>query len=440
MSDFPSEFIWGVSTSAYQIEGAPTADGKGESIWDRFVQRPGAIRGGATGQVATDHYHRYLEDVALLPERGVGAYRLSLSWPRLLPEGRGRVAAGGLDHYQRLLDALAAAGIRPWVCLYHWDLPQALQQLGGWASRDTAYYFADYAELVAERLGDRVDTFLMLNEPNVHALLGHLAGVHAPGLTGLPDYLAAIHHLNLAVGAGVQRLRQLGAWQLGSVVNLQPLEAASESEDDQAAAALADEVYNRASLDPLLTGGYGPTVGPLLEAWLRPGDMELTQQPIDLLGLNHYTVQRVAAGPGPIGISLVGPPAGSEVTAMGWPVHPEALTRQLVELQQRYGNPPVVITENGAAFHDPPARAGRIGDARRVDYLRRYLRATSQALALGCDVRGYFAWTLVDNFEWADGYERPFGLVHLDRQSLKRTPKESYRFYQDVIAAGSVPG
>lgn len=440
MTDFPSDFVWGVSTSAYQIEGAPTAGGKGESIWDRFSHQPGAIADGSDGDVATDHYNRYEEDVELLAELGVGAYRLSVSWPRLMPEGRGRLAPAGFDFYDRLLDRLIGAGIVPWVCLYHWDLPQALQGRGGWIDRDTAYWFADYAQVVAERFGDRVPTFLMLNEPNVHALLGHLAGMHAPGLRGLSDYLAAVHHQNLAVAEGLQRLREVGSWQLGTVVNLQPVVPASDSEDDVAAAGLADEAYNRASLEPLLVGAYPPLMAPLMEVVMKDGDDEALRQPVDLLGVNHYTVQYVAAGDGPIGIEVVPAPAGAETTDMGWQVAPAALTSQLTELKERYGNPPVVVTENGAAYSDGAPQRGRVADRKRVEYLRRYLGAVQEALAAGCDVRGYFVWTLVDNFEWADGFGSRFGLVHLDRETLKRTPKDSFRFYQEVIASGSVPG
>ncbi len=439
MTVFPSDFVWGISTSAYQIEGAPTAGGKGESIWDRFAHKPGSIADGSTGDVATDHFHRYEEDVELLAELGVGAYRLSVSWPRVLPEGRGRLAPKGIEFYDRLLDELVGAGIEPWLCLYHWDLPQALQEKGGWTSRDTASYFADYAEVVAERLGDRAKAFFMLNEPNVHALLGHLVGQHAPGLSGLSDYLAAVHHQNLAVGLGAQRLREMGPWKLGNIVNLQPIEPASDHEDDHAAAALADEAYNRSSLDPLLKGTYPAPIAPLMDVMIRPGDMETIQQPLDLIGLNHYTVQRIGAGEGPIGLRLAEPLPGSELTAMGWQVAPEALTRQLLELKERYGNPPVVITESGAAFDDPAPQRGRVDDRRRVDYLRSYLQATAEAIEQGCDVRGYFLWTLIDNFEWAEGYAKRFGIVHLDHETLKRTPKESFRFYQEVVRSGGVP-
>ncbi len=439
MTDFPNDFVWGVSTSAYQIEGAHSAGGKGESIWDRFAHRPGAIADGSTGDVATDHLERYAEDVELLAGLGAHAYRFSVSWPRLLPSGRGRPAPAGLDFYDRLIDRLAAEGIEPWLCFYHWDLPQALQDLGGWTNRDTAFWFADYAQMVAERYGDRVPTFMLLNEPNVHALLGHLAGMHAPGLTGISNYLAAVHHQNLAVGEGLLRLRELGSWQLGTVVNLQPIEPATDREDDQAAAGLADEAYNRASLDPLLLGQYPQLLAPLVEAWLRDGDLETLQQPIDFLGVNHYTVQRVAAGEGPIGLEVVGAAPGDETTAMGWSVAPQAFTRQLLEVKERYGNPPVVVTENGAAFDDPAPEGGRVADPLRVDYLRRYLAALQGALAAGCDVRGYFVWTLVDNFEWAEGFGKRFGLVHLDRRTMQRTPKASYDFYREVIGSNRVP-
>lgn len=440
MTDFPTDFVWGVSTSAFQIEGAAAAGGKGASIWDHFAHVPGNVADGSTGDVTTDHYHRYERDVELIAELGVGAYRLSVSWPRLLPSGRGKPAAAGLDFYDRLLDQLVGAGVAPWVCLYHWDLPAALQELGGWTQRDVTYWFADYAQLVAERFGDRVDTFLMLNEPNVHALLGHLAGRHAPGLTGLSNYLAAVHHQNLAVGEGLMRLREMGEWPLGTVVNLQPILAASDSEDDQAAAGLADQAYNRASLDPLLLGEYPPLLAPLLEAVTRAGDEAVMRQDIDVLGVNHYTVQRVAAGDGPIGIEVVAAPPGVETTGMGWEVAPEALTRQLHELTERYGELPLVITENGAAYPDPPVRNGSVADRKRVEYLRRYLLAVKEAIGAGCRVRGYFVWTLVDNFEWADGFRSRFGLVHLDRETLSRTPKASFRYYQEVVATGSVPG
>lgn len=441
MPDFPSDFTWGVSTAAYQIEGAAAAGGKGESIWDRFVRLPGRVVDGSTGDVATDHVRRYRQDVASMAELGVSAYRFSVSWPRVLPSGRGRPAPAGLDFYDRLVDALLEHDIAPWVCLYHWDLPQALQDAGGWTGRDVVHAFADYAEIVAERLGDRVSTFLMLNEPNVHALLGHLTGEHAPGTSDMGAFFSAVHHQNLATGEAIRRLRASSpAWRLGTVLNLQPIVAADEGEEHEAAVALADAAFHRASLDPLLLGSYPDVVVPFLAPLLRDGDLATIHQEIDVLGVNHYTRLRVRAdAASPAGLALVPPPEGAEVTAMGWEVAPEAFRAQLIELKERYGNPPVVVTENGAAYADAAPVGGRVEDPRRVRYLMRYLRALASALEAGCDVRGYFVWTLVDNFEWAYGFSRRFGLVHLDLDTLARTPKRSFEAYREVIRANAVP-
>ncbi len=442
MSDFPDDFLWGVSSSAYQVEGAIDVGGKGESIWDRFVTRPGAVVDGSSGAVATGHYERYPEDIELMRELGARVYRFSVSWSRWLPSGRGREAAAGIDFYERLVDSLLTAGIEPWACLYHWDLPQELQDRGGWASRDCADYFADYAEKVAGRLGDRVRTYLMLNEPNVHALLGYLTGHHAPGVSDLSAYLAAVHHQNMAVGMGISRLRAVDAgFRLGTAVSLQPIEPATSPgteprDEDVAAASLADAAYNRASLDPLLLGAYPASMGDFFEALLLPGDEQAMRQRVDFVGVNHYTVQRVRVGGGPLGLELVPPEPGTETTQMGWQVAPQALTRTLMELKNDYGNPPVVITENGAAYPDPPVRNGLVNDPLRVDYFARYLRAVADALAAGCDVRGYLAWTLVDNFEWTDGFTRRFGSVALDRQTLERTPKTSFDYLQRVFRNG----
>ncbi len=444
MTSFPDDFLWGISTSAYQIEGAAAAGGKGESIWDRFVTREGAIVDGSSGAVATNHYYRYPEDVALMRELGARVYRFSVSWPRWLPEGRGAHSRGGLEFYDRLVDTVLAAGIEPWVCLYHWDLPQALQERGGWQSRDTAYYFADYAERVARHLGDRVRTFLMLNEPNVHALLGHLVGMHAPGVSDLGAYLAAVHHQNLAVGGGIARLRDLDAGlRLGTVVSLQPTlpvgpGGADPREEDVAAAALADAAYNRANLDPLLLGRYPEPLEGFLGDLLRAGDTELLRQRVDVLGVNHYTLQRVRAGEGPLGIEIVPPEAGVEETQMGWRVAPTALERTLLRLKEEYGNPAVVVTENGAAYPDVHGPDGKVNDRARISYFSRYLRAVAAARDAGCDVRGYLAWTLVDNFEWASGYTRKFGVVALDRETLQRTPKASFDYLRRVFAGGDL--
>lgn len=439
MSEFPAEFRWGVSTAAYQIEGA-VDDGKGPSIWDAFVHRAGRIRDGTTGDVACDHLARMDEDLDLLADLGVRAYRFSTSWSRILPRGGGRVRRAGLDTYERLVDGLIERGIEPWLCLYHWDLPLALQERGGWASRDTVHYFTDYAALVAEHLGDRVGHFLMLNEPNVHAVLGHLLGVHAPGLTDPAAFAAALHHQNLATGLGVQRLRELhGGWQLGTVVNLQPVAAAEAGEEHERAAELLDAVWNRCTLDPLLLGRYPEAAAPFLGELAEPDDLERMRQPLDLLGVNFYTRTWVRADPTSlVGLAQAQPPAGTETTAMGWEVAPEAFTAQLVELKERYGNPPVVVTENGAAFDDVAGPSGEIEDAARARYLVAHLRALQEALRRGCDVRGYFLWTLVDNFEWAEGFGKRFGVVHLDLARQRRTPKLSYRVYREIVRAGTI--
>lgn len=441
MSGFPAGFRWGVSTAAYQIEGSVDG-GKAPSIWDAFSHTPGRIRDGSTGDVACDHLARMEEDLDLMAELGIGAYRFSTAWTRILPEGSGRPHRSGLDVYERLVEGLLERGIEPWLCLYHWDLPLALQERGGWASRDTALYFADYAALVAERLGDRVERFLMLNEPNVHALLGHLLGVHAPGLSDLSAFGAAMHHQNLATGLGLARLRELGGpWTLGTVVNLQPVVAAFEGDEHARAAALLDAVWNRCNLDPVLLGRYPEVAAPLLGGAARPEDLELIRQPLDVLGVNYYTRVRVRASDASlVGLEQVPPAPGTEVTSMGWEVAPRALHEQLVELKERYGNPAVVITENGAAFDDPAPVGGRVHDTARGRYLVSHLRAVQSALDAGCDVRGYFAWTLVDNFEWAEGFTKRFGLVHLDRDTLERTPKDSFEVYRSVVSEGSLPG
>ncbi|HLU81803.1 MAG TPA: family 1 glycosylhydrolase, partial [Trueperaceae bacterium] len=384
MSDFPADFTWGVSTSAFQIEGATTAGGRGESIWDRFTSRPGVIADGSDASIATDHYHKLEQDLDLVAGLGVGAYRFSTSWSRLTPTGRGRYLVDGWAFYDRVIDGLLERGVEPWLCLYHWDLPQALQERGGWANRDTAFYFADHAERVVERVADRVKHLFMLNEPNVHAVLGHLLGLHAPGGTDLATYLASVHHQNLATGLAVQRARAVaGAAMLGTILNLQPVAAAVEGEEHEAAAQLVDAAYNRANLDPLLKGSYPEPLADLLAGFVEEGDLADIATPLDVLGVNHYTRLYVKSDQqGPAGLALAAPPEGSARTTMGWEVAPGALRQQLLRLRDEYGNPPVVVTENGAAFADTErsVRTRRVEDRDRVSYMVSYLRELSAAL------------------------------------------------------------
>lgn len=434
---FPPGFIWGTSTAAYQIEGAHDADGKGLSIWDVFSHTPGKIAGGDTGDVACDHYHRYREDVALLAELGVDAYRFSVAWTRIFPEGRGKPNLKGRDFYDRLIDALLEHDIAPWLCLYHWDLPQALQERGGWTNRDVAFWFSDYAAYVAEAFGDRVAHFIMLNEPNVAALMGHLLGIHAPGLSDLGAFSAAAHHFNLATGMALAYLRSLSSrWQLGTVLNLQPVHPKTEREEDLQAAALLDAAWNRLFLDPLYVGRYPQLLMPLLAPQLRDGDLAQIQQPLDFLGVNFYSRTLVQADMHSlIGLALAPPPKGARLTAMGWEVYPDALYEQLIDLKENYGNPKVVITENGAAFEDTLDDDAQINDLRRIRYLREHLLTLAQALEAGANVQGYFVWSLLDNFEWAEGYAKRFGLVYVDYATQRRIPKASYHWFKEVIAS-----
>ncbi len=436
---FPEDFTWGVATSSYQIEGSTDADGAGPSIWSTFCAEPGRIVDGSDGAVACDHYRRWGSDLDLIKELGVTAYRFSLSWPRILPEGRGRVEQRGLDFYDRLVDGLLERGIEPWATLYHWDLPQALQDVGGWPERSTAYAFADYADLVTARLGDRVRAWATLNEPWCSAFLGYEAGEHAPGLRSRSHHLQASHHLLLAHGLALPRMRSNAPGSLhGIVLNLNPSYPASLDPADVAAARRFDGFFNRWYLDPVLRGSYPDDVwsdyGPAVPR-VEPGDMETIGAPIDFLGVNYYSRTVVADAPGApwpatrdVGLSV-------PRTAMGWEVRPQALTELLVRLGRDYRLPPVHITENGAAYEDVE-EGGFVSDPERVDYLRAHLAAVADAAAAGAPVAGYFAWSLLDNFEWAQGYTRRFGLVHVDFANQRRSLKESARWYQRFLAGG----
>jgi beta-glucosidase len=438
VQEFPPDFVWGVSTSAYQIEGSATAGGKGESIWDAFVQREGTVRGGATGDVAIDHLRRLDEDVATIADLGVDAYRFSVAWTRWSPDGDDRVAPSGRDVYDRLVDRLLAAGVAPWPCLYHWDLPEALQRRGGWQDRETAARFVEYAASVVDVLGDRVSHVALMNEPNVHALLGHLLGVHAPGLADVHAYAAAVHHQHLATAWTLDRLRADGApVLLGSVFNLQPVVAAGDSEADRAAADLLDAVWNRNAIEPWLHGRYPDSTEALMESVVQGGDLEAIQRPLDWFGLNLYSRHRVEADADSlVGLRLAGAADGVPVTSMGWEVVPEALFEQLVRLHRALPDVPIYVTENGAAFEESPGPDGVVDDEDRVRYLSDHVGQVARARAAGVDVRGYFVWTLWDNFEWSEGYEPTFGLVHVDRHDLTRTPKRSFDWYRRLVREG----
>jgi beta-glucosidase len=430
---FPAGFVWGAATSAYQVEGAVAEDGRGRSIWDSFCDGPGNVLNGDSGTVACDSYHRFGEDIALMRELGLDACRFSVSWPRVLPEGRGRVNAAGLDFYDRVVDGLLAAGIEPFVTLYHWDLPQALQDGGGWPARDTTSAFAEFVEVVHARLGDRVQRWITICEPWVVSWLGYGTGEHAPGHRSEAEALAAAHNVLLAHARALEVLRRDANAQVGITIDLLRVEPASGAPADVAAARRLDGTRNRWILDPILRGAYPEDIlehfGPALPRF-EDGDLAAIAAPLDFLGVNYYTRNVVAAGPG--GEAVVVEPEGP-CTAMGWEVYPDGLAQLLVRLRDEYDCPPIYVTENGAAYEDRVVD-GRIDDPQRTAYLDAHLGALGDAIEAGAPVRGYFLWSLLDNFEWAWGYARRFGIVHVDFETLERTPKASFRWYQQLIA------
>jgi beta-glucosidase len=445
---FAPTFLWGAATSAYQIEGSPLADGAGPSIWHRFVRTPGMVQGGDTGDVACDHYRRFESDVALMKQLGFTAYRFSIAWARVLPEGRGRVNAAGLGFYERLVDQLLAAGIQPMVTLYHWDLPAALDDRGGWLNPDVADWFADYAGVVFRALDDRVKLWVTLNEPWVVTDGGYLFGALAPGHRSRFEAPIASHHLMRSHGKAVQAYRAQGKHEIGLVVNIEPKYPASDSAVDRAATERAQAYMNRQYLDAALLGRYPDEMREIFgEAWPQwpAQDMTLIHQPLDFIGTNYYTrsVTRHDESSWPVRASRVLQKRAT-YTETGWEVFPQGLTDTLVWIKQRYGDIPQYVTENGAAFFDPPvAEGGRIDDPLRVDYLRKHIGAVADAVRAGVDLRGYFAWSLLDNMEWSLGYSKRFGIVHVDFETQARTPKASARYYADVIAAhrrGVSPG
>jgi beta-glucosidase len=434
-TSFPAGFIWGAASSAYQIEGAALEDGRGESVWDRFSATPGKVRNGDTGEVACDFYHRYGADVGLMTELGLQAFRFSISWPRVLPSGRGTVNQAGLDFYDRLVDELLAHGIEPFPTLFHWDTPQALEDAGGWPVRATAEAFVEYAEVVADRLGDRVTHWVTHNEPWVVAWVGHSWGQHAPGRTSEADAVAAGHHLLLSHGWSVDAIRRAapGA-EVGIVLDLWEACPASDSPEDEAAAWQVDGEHNRWFLDPVFRGSYPADLlgrNELVAPFVQGGDLTTISAPIDLLGVNNYTRSIVASAPD--GPRFERNPE-SQYTDMGWEVHPDGLHRLLVRVGEEYAPPAIYITENGAAFGDVRGHDGGVHDPERVAYLESHIGAVGRAAADGAPVKGYFVWSLLDNFEWAHGYSKRFGIVYVDYPTLERVPKDSFYWYRDMIS------
>ena len=440
---FPKDFVWGAATASYQIEGAWNEDGKGESIWDHFSHTPGNVRDGDTGDVACDHYHRWADDIVLMKDLGLKAYRFSISWPRILPSGRGEINQAGLDFYSQLVDGLLSAGIEPYVTLYHWDLPQVLEDQGGWPARMVVDAFVEYADITSRALGDRVKNWITFNEPWVSAYVGYRDGRHAPGRMDMDAAIAASHHLLLSHGQAVPVIR--GNCQnanVGITLNLTPKEPASASLADRAATVWDDGNNNRWFLDPLVGRGYPQDMVNAYEnsmEFVQPGDMEAIATPIDFLGINNYTRNIVRSGA--ISEEKNEPRtvfANKEHTEMDWEVYPEGLYKMLGRLYFDYEFPAIYITENGAAFPDEVNADGQVDDPARLSYIKRHLESVHKAMQAGVPVKGYFAWSLMDNFEWGHGYSKRFGLIYIDYETQERIPKQSALWYRDVIVHSKI--
>jgi beta-glucosidase len=454
--DFPENFMWGTATASYQVEGAVGEDGRGTSIWDTFSHTPGKVYRGDTGDIACDQYHRLEEDLDLMVDLGIKAYRFSVAWPRIQPEGSGPANQKGLDYYRRLVEGLRTRSIEPMLTLYHWDLPQALEDRGGWTSRETSGRFAEYAGLIYEALGDSVRFWITLNEPWVSAWLGYGTGVHAPGVKDVSKALAATHHLLLGHGLALENLRSLGREnnQLGVTLNLSDVRPATEDVADVEAARRVDGNANRLYLDPLFRGSYPED---MLEhyrsesdfAFVREGDLEKISQSLDFLGVNYYFRNTVVDGRRESELATAMRfadlnaatvlPEGVETTAMGWPVEADGLTELLLRLHREYTRVPIYITENGRAVYDYVDPEGGVDDEERVAFLDAHFRAAHAAIEQGVDLRGYMVWSLLDNFEWAEGYSKRFGIVFVDYGTQRRIPKMSARWYTEVIGRNGLP-
>jgi beta-glucosidase len=442
---FPKGFLWGTASASYQIEGAWNEDGKGESIWDRFSHTPGKIKRGETGDVACDFYHRYHEDIAIQSELGLNAARISLSWPRILPQGHGAVNQKGLDFYDRVVDELLSRNVQPWITLFHWDLPQALEDMGGWPNRDLAEHFRDYAAVVVDRLGDRVKHWMVFNEPWVFTILGYLVGIHAPGRREANEAIRATHTVNLAQGLAVRALRESHKKpeMVGTAFSMASVVAASDDDDDKMAAERWHRFSNLWFLETVMNGRYPEaylrgTIADRVE--IKAGDMETIKAPLDFIGINLYSRAVVAHEPNDHHLAAKQIRGGAEeVTDFGWEVVPQALSQMVLRIAQDYPGLPIYITENGCSFGDGPGPDGKVNDQRRISFMRRYLAELNRAIRKGADVRGYFTWTLTDNFEWAEGlHAQRFGIVWCDFRTQQRIIKESGRWYSKVARSNAL--
>jgi beta-glucosidase len=441
---FPKDFLWGTASASYQIEGGWNEDGKGESIWDRFSHTPGKIKNGNTGDVATDFYHRYADDIAMMADLGLNAARISLSWPRIMPTGKGPVNQKGLDFYRRVVDEMLACNIQPWVTLYHWDLPQTLEDAGGWPNRDLAEYFRDYAGVVADALGDGVKHWMAFNEPWIFTILGYHLGIHAPGRHEIDSAIKATHTVNLAQGMAVRAIRESKNHPdaVGTAFSMSPVHPETGSLEDRTAAQRWHRFYNMWFLDTVMHGKYP-------EAYLhgsvedhvevRAGDMDLIKAPLDFIGINLYTRAVVAHDSTDryLGVKQVRP-GGEELTEFGWEVYPQALSEMILHISKDYPGIPIYVTENGCSYGDGPGADGKVKDQRRVSFLRRFISEVGHAMKAGADVRGYFLWTFTDNFEWAEGFQQRFGIVHCNFQTQQRIVKESGHWYARLARTGAL--